>query len=239
LERNRPVVLDFSSPFPGAHSVTPSVVYLRERESPGAIVMTIEGKTVLEKPVVGTAGQIDLDPVGVGKRVVSAKFAPGDRVFVNYGGRGPDARSKRFANRLEPSGLRFEYRKQSAEAEILMVHFFARYGRKDDSVLKVDISGAKRRHGIFLDDWTLLKRKFVVAPNPESHAPVFHTRNERTGAGRLLFLPLGADLAPGTYSMKFSPETGSTGYLIFSKITLEAGEKRAVFFGDGAVTEVQ
>ena len=99
--------------------------------------------------------------------------------------------------------------------------------------------GAKRRHGIFLDDWTLLKRKFVVAPNPESPAPVLHTRNERTGTGRLLFLPLGTDLAPGTYTMTFAPEAGSTGYLIFSKITLEAGEKRTAFFRDGPVTEGQ
>ncbi len=229
LERNAPVALDFSSPMPGASAVSPSVVYLRKSESPGAIGLTVDGNAVGNRRVVGSMGQFDLDAVDVGKRVLRATFAPGERLYVNYAGRGPGARTKRFANRLDASGLQFEYAKQSSEAEVLMVHFFAPYGREADSVLKVEISGAKRLDGTCLDDWTLLKREFVVAPNPESPVPVFHSGNERTDEGRLLFLPLGADLSPGKFKVKIAPEAGATGYLIFSKITPGVGEKRTVF----------
>ena len=119
-----------------------------------------------------------------------------------------------------------------------MVHFFAPAGRKEDSVLDVEIRGARRRPGSRMDDWTMLLRRFVVSPNPDGAAPVLHTENEKTGAGRLLFLPLGADLAPGRFDIVFTPGKGTTGYLIFSKITLGVGEKRTVF-RDAAMSETE
>ena len=48
----------------------------------------------------------------------------------------------------------------------------------------------------------------------------------------------GADLAPGRFDIVFTPGKGTTGYLIFSKITLGVGEKRTVF-RDAAMSETE
>jgi hypothetical protein len=59
---------------------------------------------------------------------------------------------------------------------------------------------------------------------------VLHTRGKRVDRARVFFLPLGSDLPPGSYDIRFSLRKGPGGYVIFSKTTPGLFEKRKFYW---------
>ncbi len=203
---------------PGDRQVAPSLLYVREQNSPQKISLRIDGRTVYSDTVTGTRGLIRLPPLKVGKHNVSLSASEGGQWLINYAGAGLRSYNLRLAHQINNKSLQFIYEKQKAESEVLSVQIQT----GDDALLsalrlRVKIYGERRPGGPF-QAWTLTEREFAITPDVTESTIVLGTRNETLHQSATLFVPIGDDFAPGRYRIEIEKLKGPASYMTLYRI---------------------
>jgi len=214
----------------GLRTVNPRLIYFRKGSRPVSLDIFVDGGPYYRGRILGKQGELRLPPLSVGKHRFKVTV-PGDvALFLNHTPSGKRPHLLRLAQKFDKSGLRFRYEKKSRGEDLLLVNYFSLSGKQDETDITVTVQGKRTRSPGPFRQWTLLDRKYLVEPDPRKPIPVLHTRGKRVDRARVFFLPLGSDLPPGSYDIRFSLRKGPGGYVIFSKTTPGLFEKRKFYW---------
>ena len=210
--------------------MTPTLAFLADAGGPLSFRVFVDGALLQESRTEDSRGEILLPPIKLGMYRVKCVPSRPVRLYINYvNPGGSPILLKRLANRFGASGLEFSYDKRTPGDELLSGRLLVAPGVKERLRVRVTVeTPAAPATGPF-PSFTFPDRVFDLMPAGGSAVPVLGTATETTDAGQPIFLPLGSDLPPGSYRIRFALEQGPGGYLSISKITPGAYEARNFF----------
>ncbi|MBI3268608.1 MAG: hypothetical protein HYZ53_06270 [Planctomycetes bacterium] len=223
--------LVFISP-DGQREVVPSLAVLRdEGEEPLSVGLYVDGSLLATVAAGAGAGATRLPPLSIGPHRVRAVLTGAARLFLNFVEPG-DAPGllQTLANRLDGGGPAFVYEKETSERELLTLRLFQPRAGAGRSRVRVYVGAPGRGRPVGPSEfWTFADWRFDVRPAVGAPAYLLGTSGELVDGGRLLFVPLGDDLPPGSYPIRVEAEGGSGGYVVFSRIRPGLREQREFF----------
>ena len=207
---------------------SPSLIYLRDSAAPMQIEVYRNGTLHHRTEISGTRGELRLPPLPAGRQRLRIAATASSRFFINYAKPVAGSLLKRLANRLQAPGLDFDYERRCTCEETLSLRLHVPFGTRERTRLRVQIAPLKERALGPLSDWSFDARRYDLRPDSSVAVPVLNTPGDQADRGQSFFLPLGADLPPGTYRLRFTLEQGPGGYLSLARITPGTFEQRQV-----------
>ena len=116
---------------------------------------------------------------------------------------------KRTAQCIQDGSIEFKYQKQTPEEELVTIQLYRNAQGSERSRVKATIlpikkpAAPKTKMGPF-DSWTIQHRVFDLAVKPSPYSYVLGS-DITLDTGQKCFLRLGAELAPGRYTIKLTP----------------------------------
>lgn len=219
---------------PDKRQLRPTVIVLRDRETPAAFTVSLDGRLFFEGGLYGRRQELQLPPLRVGKHRLRASLSEQAEVFVNYAGPGEAGYLKRFANHFSERRLMVTYTKESSAKELLTVDFYRPWGTEGRIQLTVNIRGPKRPENVPLTGWSLLDRRYSIRSGQGPAVPVLHTQSEWADSGSRMFLVLDEDLPQGNYQIEFTRENEGGGYVSLFRIIPGDAAQRTYFREQGS-----
>ena len=220
---------------PGRSEVNPRLLYLRDRSSPLNIQVRLGAKVHSMVQIAGRQGELELPAVQPGSErlVIDAKEPV--RWFVDQAEAEAPAYLRRLVMELAGDGLTFDYQKESAEAEVLSGELYLpSQGR---GRLRVTISGVQPGAPGPSTEWTFRERLYDIAAQSAEQVTVLNSTMPPLAGGQRFFLPIGADLPPGRYRIRFALEEATDAYLTFYRVTAGQTALRRFFRESADVQE--
>jgi hypothetical protein len=198
--------------------------------SPSAAFVTVvkDGNTWLKEPLQGGISEFRLTPTAAGNHLVTVRCDVPVSVFINFLAKaeGP-AWIKRMAVSTEVPSLRFTYNKIQAGAELLVIRLFTLWPAAGPCQVHARINNPSGYGlGPFASP-TFPDRLFEVIPSKERGGILLGTKGDYLDAGQLMFLPVGADLPVGTYSLDVSVTGEGPHLMVVSRTTPGDYEERS------------
>ncbi|WP_133130601.1 hypothetical protein [Legionella yabuuchiae] len=207
-------------------SVDPRLVYIRKNTFTGSFSLSVDGRLHYKGLLTGEAGEILLPPLSQGKHAFEIRSEDNAAFFMNHTSTSKGNVLKRLVNYLGRQALEFHYEKLSRGKETLSLRYYVPYGTTKRSKVAVEIEAPQEQKSP-LRHWSLLKRVFDIEPNLQAKVPVLNTPAQTVDKGRLLTIPLGEDVKPGTYTVRVTLLEGEPGYVLVSRLLPgESGKKR-------------
>jgi len=220
--------------------VRPSLIFLRATDEAFQLSVYLDDSLIHQEQLRSRRGEVKLPVIATGKHRIRIDAPSGSDWFINYAGQAEGSLIKRLAHRIDSDGLSFVYHKQSHDDEVLSVHFQAPAGQTGRNRLSVSIAPQARERMRPYEGWTLDRRYFDLRPQRKTQLAVLNTQSKWVEAGQRFFIPLGRDLPPGEYRVKFDLEQGKQGYLVLSRLSRGLKERLKIFkehlFSDAEIT---
>ncbi|GAB4540770.1 MAG: hypothetical protein Fur0020_10100 [Thermodesulfovibrionia bacterium] len=217
----------------GLNTLSPTLIYVLKDSKEAHINVYVDDRQVLNTRVYNSVGEIRLLPIRIGThRIRIESSSKGEFYINNIKYEGGKVIFKRFTSAIKDRGLSFIYNKESPD-ETLSVRFYAPRGSNKPSIIDVNIE-AKRMPGLIpSNEWTFLKRRFVINADDSSSIPILYTQDGYLQTGQLFFIPIGEDMPEGVYRITFKPVSGR-GYISLHRVT--PGEyERMMFYNERAL----
>jgi hypothetical protein len=233
LPARREVVMELHAPR-GTDTVLPRLAYFRDSDDAAPVTVHLDDRRYFHGTVVGRSGEVSLPAAGAGRHRM--RLAPSDptRFFMSHAAPAPGGLLKRLAYRLGREPLDFRIPHGCRCKQILSGRWYVPVETTVRSRISVGIE-PQRGNRIGPDhDYSFHERRYDLRPDPSAHAPVQHTGGETMGRGQNFAIPLGEDLPPGIYRLRFALEGGPTGYLTLAKLTPGVAEERRVLLESGS-----
>lgn len=212
-----PVRLDLKGT-PGRLTVAPTLLALRDRDTPCPVRVTMDGQEVYSDVLLARSDTVRLPPVAAGPHTLSLRTCqPPGRWLINAAGETPNSLVRRLAYRLDGKGEQFIYPKAAAGEQILTGVLRTTPDQKGRLRLRVTVETPPR--ALLGPALRLTPREwnYDILPDHDNLLPVLDTPTEAVGQGQRFFLPLGDDLPVGNYPIHMRLE-GGTGYLSFYQV---------------------
>ncbi|HKK32628.1 MAG TPA: hypothetical protein VJ934_03610 [Desulfomicrobiaceae bacterium] len=213
--------------------VSPTLLYVRSGAGPLRIRVDVDGRKFFEREVAAGAGTVRLPVLSAGTHRFRATSSGPAELYMNSVASTAPGRLLRFGYVLDRP-LTFDVLKRTRGEELVTLQFYS--GGRERSEIEVSLAGNGPAANELLADYTTRRRVFDVRPGPGS-VPVLASGGGRLGQGRRLFVPLGADLPPGRYSLTVRLRTGPSGVVVPYRVVPGARSKRSVYteeLGDGS-----
>ncbi|MEF8942039.1 MAG: hypothetical protein V5B78_04520 [Desulfohalobiaceae bacterium] len=210
---NRSLKVVFQSPR-SLQVIRPELVYFAENERETPLKVYVNGRLHFTHEMSGLRGRVTLPALSSGESRIRVEAPAETRIYLNQVVSRRSEHMLRFANRIDDSGLSFNFHKQTTGRESLSLKLFSPYSESEPSVFRVSLDlSAARSIGPYTQ-LSLLERKFIVNP-PENSAkvPVMQSETGFVTSGQTFFYPLGDDLPPDTYRVNIDLVSGPGGYL--------------------------
>ncbi len=199
--------------------IQPALIYLRPNDDPFQLKVYLDNKILYQEQLRSRRGEVRIPTITRGRHRLRIEAPSDSGWFINYVGRSEDAVIKRLAHRIEKHGLSFIYHKQTHEDEVLSAQFQVPANQTRRSKVWVTVTPQARERLQPYDNWTLDKRLFDIRPERNTKQAVLNTQSQWVEAGQRFFIPLGRELPPGQYRIKFKLEYGRQGYLSLSRLS--------------------
>ncbi len=226
VPNGRPLQLQFAAD--GRRTVRPRLVYLRDREGPLPLTLSVDGAPVYSGRVRSRRGIIELPALPPGGHAIKVDAGGSGRFLINHAAPRGRLWIKRLASRLRPGRVSFFYRKTTTNDEVLSLRFHPRYGHRERLRLEVAIR-ARPGHAGPHPYLTLTNRVYDIRVDNTEALPVLGTRNEYVSAGHPFFVRLGSDIPPGRYRVDVRLVDGPAGYVVMSKTTPGERARRTIY----------
>jgi hypothetical protein len=220
----------------GRREASPTLLYLSASAQPLTLGAYVDGRLRHEVTVRAGRGLVSLPRLNLGQHRFRATASRAARLWLNHVElcRGPRL-LRRLAYPMPATGLSFPVEKRDPGEETLSARFYAPRGAAARLRLSMELSPDRRHRAGPLRGWTFVDAVYSVRLAGEAPVPLLEAGLEEVVGGRLLAIPLGSDLPPGRYRLRFVPEGTARGWLSLSRTTALA-EQRELFIERGAGT---
>lgn len=233
LPARRQVVVELHAPR-GTDTILPRLAYFRDSDDAATVTVYLDGRRYFQGTVVGRSGEVSLPAAGAGRHRMRLVPSDSTRFFVSHAAAAPGGLLKRLAYRLGRDPLDFRVPHGCRCKQTLSGRWYVPVETAVRSRISVRIE-PQRGARIGPDhDYSFHQRRYDLRPDPSAHAPVQHTRGQTMGRGQNFAIPLGEDLPPGNYRLRFALEGGPAGYLTLGKLTPGVAEERQVLLESGS-----
>lgn len=213
----------------GAASVVrPRLAVLAAGDDAVSMRIRVDGNLAWSGRVYGTASEVPLGTVAVGRRRLQVTADAPVRLLVNFAGPGEAGWVKRLAVRPRAGTQEIHYAKETAGEETLSAIYYPVPGGPPELSLAVEVADLPVTGMGPFEKTTIPEWRFTIRPDTEPKLPVIDVPGERVGSGQRLYVPLGADLPPGVYRVRLTFPERPQGYLVLSRLLPGEGESRAV-----------
>ena len=229
VDGDTPLRLRFRT-LPGRRAADPRLLYLRKRSAPLGVSVMLGRRVHSETEIAGRQGELQLPAVRPGEARLTISAAEPVRWFINQAEAPGASYLRRLAMQLGADGLSFDYDKQTADAEVLSGEIYLPLAER--AGLRVSIRGDASNGPGPRREWTFRERLYDLKPQSGEPIPVLNSAQPPLFGGQRFFLPLGADLPPGRYRIRFALEGVQQGYLTLYRLSAGQSELRAFFRED-------
>ena len=205
--------------------VSPTLLYTQSGSGPLRIRVDVDGRTFFDREVVGAAGTVRLPVLPAGTHRVKAVSSGPAGLYMNSVDSTAAGRLFRFGYALDRP-LTFDVLKRTRGEELVTLQFYSQ--GKERSEIEVSLAGSGPAANVLLADYTVRRRVFDVRPG-SGRVPVLAGDGGALRQGRRLFVPLGADLPPGRYSLTVRLGKGPSGVVVPYRVVPGTRPKRAVY----------
>jgi hypothetical protein len=223
LEAGREVRLRFAA-VDGGSRVAPGLVVLPRGTAPLEVSVTVDGVRVLRERLAGRAAELTLPALPAGEhRLRLDASAPGSWLVSHVAGP-PPAMLRRLAVRLGPDGASYLLEKGRTAPEVVTGEVYLAAGHSGRVRLCARLEGDPPADPGPVAEWTFRDRCYDVRSEPIGAVPVLDG-GPALGPAQRFFLPLGADLAAGTYRLRVTVEGQDPVHLVLYRVTPGAHEQ--------------
>lgn len=212
----------------GVKTIRPKLVYFKTSESPELLTLRVDGKTLLDENILGTQGEIELSPLSIGKHIVNINSPSNVKFFISHAVEKSNLYLKRQLISVKKGKTKFTYDKKDKATVILTLYVFGT--PQQQNKITFNIKGPSSAENTPFPDYSIRTKIYNVhflgdpisflSPHKETYIP-----------SEPIFIKLGEDLSPGTYSLTL--ETSEPAYVLLSQLTPGLHNKR------GIVLEIQ
>lgn len=223
LDTDRPIRVRLRR-MPGHQDVNPNLLYLRERKTPLDVRVLLGDRLYASTQIAGQRGLVKLPPAEPGSKQLTVVANEAVRWFVNQADSQGAAHLRRLTMQLSSKGLTYEYQKESTEAEVLSAELYTLSPAR--TTVRITISGPANKNPGPWQEWTFRNRLFDLRPDTDNPVPILDTNRPFVFGGQRFVLPLGSDLPPGAYRLRFAVEDGTESYLTLYRLVPGRKEQR-------------
>lgn len=188
----------------------------------------VDGRLRWRGRLSGRISEMAVGQVRTGKHRVRVEIPGSAEVLVNFTGPGDAGYTKRLVIRVRKPELVIPVEKRGAEKELLsgVVYFPSAAGETLDMRAEILGEAVAGLQPFASSTVTVSEFEFEGGDGPE--AWVLNARDAGTLTARRFFLPLGDDLPPGPYRIRFSFSDPEDTYLSLSRTSTGAAETRTL-----------
>lgn len=210
-----PIVL---ASLPGLSSIRPELIFLRDREEPGHLQLSVDGQSYFSQEIIGKQGILQLPPLTIGKHSLQITTDFAGKILLSNLLAGEPVYSLRFAYRLDGQGITFHYPKKEQE-EMLGFFFYGACASNERTNLEVELHASAESMGPFAG-LTQTRRVFDLRPGKKSPAlPILYSEKHCVDQGQRFLFPLADDLTSKSYPVTVRVPQGKEGFLLMYRVT--------------------
>jgi hypothetical protein len=218
--------------FNGLRSVSPELVFLREKPGPFSAELFLNQQKVFSMDLTGQQGTMHLPEIALGNQHLRLNTDSGGRWLMNYQAQcaGEKYLKRRVFMLKAKTELDFVIQHAAAD-ELLSARWYSPDNTTDRSQIKVDIEAVTANTlaaGVF-SQWTNLKRLYDIRPLSTKAMPVLYTQGLTLMNGERFAIPLNSDLPAGPYRIRITLAKGAEGLITLSQTKVGVQEQRRFF----------
>lgn len=207
----------------GVKVVRPKLAYFKPNEGPEPLALQVDGKEFLSENILGTQGEIELPPLSIGKHALNIDSPSNVKLFISHAVEKSEFYLKRQLISLKKGKTEFTYEKKDKDAVILTLYVFG--NPQQQSKITFNIQGPASAENILFPNYSIRKKIYNVQFLGN---PIFFLspQKEKYLSSEPIFIKLGEDMSPGTYSITL--ESSEPLYALLSQLTPGFHNKRSV-----------
>lgn len=184
----------------GTSSLRPSLIYSFHDASEKTLSVWLDDQLYYRVNIDDINGELRLPYVNDGQyniRVESRRLDSGELLdgdfYINYTHSLQQLFLKRMAIEIPAGGMQFKVHKKS-DNELLAVRIYTSRPVNQKVNVRVKLRGGDDRPIGPMQDWTIARRVYQMAPVENATEPLMLNVEHEAGAERIFFIPLGRDL---------------------------------------------
>lgn len=201
----------------GRRDLSPTLVYLRERDTPFRLTLWLDGRIWYQGEHRGRRGAPRLGAVAPGRHQLRWE-GDGQLLLNQVADCTAPALMRRRGLRLDRD-LTLTIDKQTADALNLTGRLYSPQGIDQRAQLQITLSGPLPEPSLEPRlGWTFRRRDFDLRPAAGAGSAVLYDSGQTLDAGQMFAIPLDLDAPPGRYRLHIQPGTGPDAYLVLSSL---------------------
>ncbi len=198
-------------------TLRPNLIFIREKDTVTKIQLRIDGKPYYNESIKGNRGLVSLPPLTAGSHSLILTSTEDCTFFISNLLEGDNPHTLRFAYRLTPQGMQFDYTKEREE-ELLSFFFYAPDNTKERTRISVQLLNPEKQPGPF-SGFTQVERIYDIRTGDKPMLPILYTRSGKTDIGQRFFFPLRGDLPQKKYTFRIKPQGQTEGFILMYRVT--------------------
>ncbi len=210
-------------------TMRPNLIFMRSSGRAEHIRLWLDGRLYYETDIAGRLGELRLPQLHAGMHHFRLEAAADTEIYISHADAIEHVYIKRMAHPLGRQPLRFVVDKGVEEHNKVLSARLFMPAMQQATKVRVSIHGVQRHLRQDLAGWTFTERIFVLhVPQREQRVPVLGKAGQYMNVGQSFFIPLRADLPPGTYTIELSVEDEQTGYIALTNVAPGQYEDRQI-----------
>lgn len=230
LALNRNNLIDFKA-YGVMSNFSPELIYDRKLNSAFDVAIYLDGKKVLQRPLIGQQGAVKLPLLKRGRHQIKISTSGGGRWMMNYVGKCPSKTYlKRRVFKFNQGRLSFLYHNKKAIDRVFSGRFYSAAGNKQRADIQISIEALhKQVVQMPRKAWTFTQRRFDIRPPAGSNSIVLNSHGHYLNAGESFFIPFNSDMPKGLYRIKIRLNNRIPAYLALSQLQPGLFEQRRFY----------